>query len=235
MADAGALRGPAVAGHARAIVEHVGDVQLHIAVHPRESASEQRPELPERTVVLELASACSQGPVDLAACCTSETIRKIATLRNVIVVWHIFLELRLARRRDVRLLSDSHLTNPRDAATRRCSVLRIAVGVVGTPAVGWFFGKRSGALVTMQCQLGLVEFGGRREINTGRLSTWRGVGWCVHHEERGPGLTAATGTTLIVTLTLITPLSEIQKPVVVVSATIRYGWEFPHRKIRRHI
>lgn len=95
------------------------------------------------------------------------------------------------------------------------------VQVVGTPAVGWFFGKRSGALVTMQCQLGLVEwFGGRREINTGRLSTWRGVGWCVHHEERGPGLTAATGTTLIVTLTLITPLSEIQKPVVVVSATM---------------
>lgn len=38
----------------------------------------------------------------------------------------------------------------------------------------------------MQCQLGLVEFGGRREINTGRLSTWRGVGRCVHHEERGP-------------------------------------------------
>jgi hypothetical protein len=71
----------------------------------------------------------------------------------------------------------------------------------------------------MQCQLGLVEFGGRREINTGRLSTWRGVGRCVHHEERGPGLTAATGTTLIVTLTLITPLSEIQKLVDVVSAT----------------
>jgi len=49
MADAGALRGPAVAGHAGAIVEYVGDIQLHIAVHPRESASEQRPELPERS------------------------------------------------------------------------------------------------------------------------------------------------------------------------------------------
>jgi len=43
----------------------------------------------QAAVVLELASACSQGPVDLAACCTSETIRKIATLRNVIVVWHV--------------------------------------------------------------------------------------------------------------------------------------------------
>ncbi|KAL0103377.1 hypothetical protein PUN28_017562 [Cardiocondyla obscurior] len=58
-------------------------------------------------------------------------------------------------------------------------------------------------------------FGGRREINTGRLSTWRGVGRCVHHEERGSGLTAATGTALIVTLTLIAPLNEIQKLVIV--------------------
>jgi len=30
MADAGALRRPAVAGHAGAVVEHVGDVQLHV-------------------------------------------------------------------------------------------------------------------------------------------------------------------------------------------------------------
>lgn len=43
MADAGALRGPAVAGHAGAVVQHVGDVQLHAAVHPRESASLPRP------------------------------------------------------------------------------------------------------------------------------------------------------------------------------------------------
>lgn len=35
MADAGALRGPAVAGHAGAVVQHVGDVQLHLAVHSR--------------------------------------------------------------------------------------------------------------------------------------------------------------------------------------------------------
>lgn len=40
----------------------------------------------QAAVILELASACSQGPVDLTASCTSETIRKIATLRNVIVV-----------------------------------------------------------------------------------------------------------------------------------------------------
>lgn len=35
MADAGALRGPAVAGHAGAVIQHVGDVQLHLAVHSR--------------------------------------------------------------------------------------------------------------------------------------------------------------------------------------------------------
>lgn len=41
MADTGALRSPAVAGYAGAIVEHVGDLQLHVGVHPRESASKQ--------------------------------------------------------------------------------------------------------------------------------------------------------------------------------------------------
>jgi hypothetical protein len=35
MADAGALRGPAIAGHAGAVVEHVGHVQLHVVCSPR--------------------------------------------------------------------------------------------------------------------------------------------------------------------------------------------------------
>lgn len=35
MADTGALRGAAVAGHAGAVVERVGDIQLHVAVSLR--------------------------------------------------------------------------------------------------------------------------------------------------------------------------------------------------------
>lgn len=44
MADAGALRGPAVAGHAGAVVQHVGDVQLHLAVHSRGPAENRESE-----------------------------------------------------------------------------------------------------------------------------------------------------------------------------------------------
>jgi len=44
MADAGALRGPAVAGHAGAVVQHVGDVQLHLAVHSRWPAENRESE-----------------------------------------------------------------------------------------------------------------------------------------------------------------------------------------------
>lgn len=83
MADAGALRGPAVAGHAGAVVEHVANVQLHVAVHPREiRASRELGDRSTRSVLTSLSLSFSPLTLLRMECDEYERERKIAVDLN---------------------------------------------------------------------------------------------------------------------------------------------------------
>lgn len=86
MADAGALRGPAVAGHAGAVVEHIGDVQLHVSrltlANPRRSRETEVRRVSNLSLLLPLSRRSSERNAASASESGSRSSRILMNVRG---------------------------------------------------------------------------------------------------------------------------------------------------------